>query len=111
MNPVPVCLVEADIRPPQSIESTHSAHSSLPVSAVQGDKDWRYKKRSGSEYQDQRPQVAAKEVSVEMLVAAVESKKIRRNVSSPGYAGAILMVWNSSTAVVRTISCRVLWTY
>jgi hypothetical protein len=37
MNPVPVCLVEANVRPPEGIEPTHATHSHLPVRVVQGD--------------------------------------------------------------------------
>ncbi|CAN9183713.1 unnamed protein product [Alternaria alternata] len=75
MDPVPVCLVEADVRPPEGIEPTHATHRHLPMRVVQGDQDRRYEERSGSEDQKQRSQVPAKEVSVEMFVAALEPKK------------------------------------
>ena len=53
MNPVPVCLVEADVRPPEGIESAYSKNSSFPVRVVQRDKNRRDKEGSRSKYKKQ----------------------------------------------------------
>lgn len=53
MNPVPICLVKTDIRPPESVESAYSKNSSFPVGVVQRDKNRRDKEGSRSKYKKQ----------------------------------------------------------